>query len=178
MRRIFFFENRNFRESISSNISDHDLQTLWNYLNSMQTIWYIFKCDNIGNIQIAYLIAIKSEREEETRTNISMGDRDPGSLSLITQNTRLSRPVIGRALTNMFSKCTQTPPATHAGRFYRSYTSSSIIIQHIRWRRLLMMANADQSDAIRHPPSDGPRSQLHERADKLLSSCLSSPWNY
>lgn len=81
-----------------------------------------------------------------------MGDRDPDSPSLITQNTRLSRPVIGRALTNMFSKRTQTPPTTHAGRFYRSYTSSSIIIQHIRRRRLLMMPNADQSDAIRHPP--------------------------
>lgn len=104
-----------------------------------------------------------------------MGDCDLDSSSLIIQNTRLSRPVIGRVLTNMFSKRTQIPSEIHAGRFYRSYTSSSIIIQYIRRRRLLMMPDADQSDAIRHPPLDGPRSQLHERADKLLSSCLSSP---
>lgn len=44
---------------------------------------------------------------------------DPHSPSLITQNTRLSRPVIGRVLTNMFSKRTQMPHAIHAGRFSR-----------------------------------------------------------
>jgi len=39
--------------------------------------------------------------------------------ALITQNTRLSQPVIGRVLTNMFSKRTQMPHAIHAGRFSR-----------------------------------------------------------
>ena len=147
---------------------------------------------------IAHLITIKfgGGGVDAMWTNISIANRDPHSPSLITQNTRLSQPVIGRVLTNMFSKRTQMPHAIHAGRFSRlhflehHYTFVGDDYWWHRYRsiqRSQMARDCNYTDApinyyqaVCHPHETiNSVAPVHRRADKLSRSAAhASPRAY